>query len=241
MNMRIHEDHEDIEDKNENKKNDGIDANNAVFNIETLTLEERLKAILLSHRALIKIAVMTSFVSLMLTILTVVVFFSSHPKTDYFATTTDGKIFKLSPLSSPIESDGAVEGFAGRALTDTFTFDYVNVKHQISSLGDSYTPDAFTKIKQDLGKSGGIANEAVQNKWIVTATLMAAPELIHKGLLPKSSTYGWRMRYPLMITYQTEEKTSSQRYYADVTVIRVAQKNNPRGIAIANLQLTMME
>ena len=218
-----------------------MDANNAVFNIETLTLEERLKAILLSHRALIKIAVMASLVSLILVILTSVVFFSAHVKNNYFATTTDGQLFKLSPLSSPIESDQAVEGFAGHALTDTFTFDYVNVKHQISSRGNFYTPDAFTQIKKDLGNSGGIANEAVKNKWIVKATLMAAPELIHKGLLPKSSTYGWRMSFPLMITYQTEEKTSSQQYTADVTVIRVNQKNNPSGIAIANLQLMMKE
>ena len=217
------------------------DMNAEVFNHPTLTLEERLKAILLSHRALIKISVMASFVSMILAIIALVILLGSHTENHYFATTTDGKLFRLLPLSSPIESDQAVESFAGRSLTDTFTFDYVNIKHQISGLGDSYTSDAFTQIKQDLGKSGGIASEAVKNKWIVTATLMAAPELIHKGLLPKSSTFGWRMRYPLMITYQTEEKTSSQRYYADVTVIRVDQRNNPRGIAIANLQLTMME
>lgn len=241
MNLRDNEEIKENRESEESKKSKKSDGNDAVFNIHTLTLEERLKAIILSHRAAIKVSVMTSFVSMMLVIITSIVLLSTHTKRDYFATTTDGRIFRLSPLSSPIESDQAVEGFAGRALTDTFTFDYVSVKHQISSLADSYTPDAFTQIKKDLGKSGGIANEAVQNKWIVAATLMAAPELIHKGLLPKSSTYGWRMQFPLMITYQTEEKTSSQQYNADVTVIRVDQKNNPRGIAITNLQLTMKE
>jgi hypothetical protein len=43
-----------------------------------------------------------------------------------------------------------------------------------------------------------------------------------------------------MITYQSEVQTSSQRYYADVTVVRVDQKNNPHGVSIAKLQLVTM-
>ncbi len=213
---------------------------NTVFENNTLTLEERLKAIILSHRAAIKVSLMMSAATLMLVILVGVLVFTKTTDVKYFATTADGRIFRLMPLSNPIESDQAIEAFAGRALTNTFTFDYVNYQKQMADVAESYTSDAFTQIKLSLEKKGGIVSEAVNNKWVVTGNLMAAPQLIHKGLVPNTDTYGWRMRFPLLITYQSEEKTSSARYYADITVVRVDQRNNLRGIEIANLQLVSM-
>lgn len=213
---------------------------NEVFLNNSLTVEQRLHAIIVSHRALIKISLITSLTAFVLTILVGALFFSSHTKNYYFATTTTGQLFRLSPLSTPIESDQAVEGFTVNMITDTFTFDYVNYKTQIDKLSGNYTPDAFEILKKDLEAKGGIAAEAVNNKWIVSATVMAAPELIRKGLLPNTKIFGWKMRLPIMITYQSEEQTSSQRYYADVTVVRVDQKNNPHGVSIAKLQLVTM-
>jgi intracellular multiplication protein IcmL len=215
-------------------------AENEVFKNNSLTVEQRVHAIIFSHRAAVKISLITSLTALILTILACALFFGSHTKNYYFATTTTGQLFRLSPLSTPIESDPAVEGFTVNMLTNTFTFDYVNYKSQIDKLSENYTSDAFTLLKKDLETKGGIVAEAVNNKWIVTATVMASPELIHKGLLPNTKIFGWKMRVPIMITYQNEEQTSSQRYYADVTVMRVDQKNNPHGVAIANLQLVMM-
>lgn len=225
---------------NETKKNDSRNSENDVFMNPSLTVEQRLHAIIVSHRALIKISVITSLISLILVVLLGIVIFASHTKNYYFATTTTGQLFRLSPLTTPIESDEAVEGFTADAVRNTFTFDYVNFKNQIDKLSENYTSEAFSLVKKDLETKGGIASEAIKNKWIVSSMVMASPELLHKGLVPNTNVYGWKMRVPVMITYQSEEQTSSQRYYADVTVVRVDQKNNPHGIAIANLQLVAM-
>jgi len=209
-------------------------------NIQSLTLEQRLEAIIFSQRAAIKVSSLLALALLIAVILVCVLLFNRTTDIKYFATSADGRIIRLSPLSAPIESDQAIASFASRTLTDTFTFDYVNYQKQIAEVANSYTADAFTQIKTDLAKNGGVMEEAIKNKWIVTGTLIAAPQVIQKGIEPSSKAYGWRFHIPLMITYQSEEKTSVARYTADVTAIRVDQRNNPRGIEISKLTLIPM-
>lgn len=207
--------------------------------IHLLTQQERLKAVIYSHRMAVlsvTIAICTLFISVSINLTQWI--YVRHTHNTYFATTNDGRIFQLMPLSVPIQSDNAVAGFAGRAITDTFTFDYVNYKKSMASVANNYTPAAFTEIKQNLAGRDGLVRQAKTNSWIVTATLMSAPQLVNKGFLPNTKTYAWRLIFPAMLTFQTENETSSERYTADVTVVRVDQKNNPRGIAIAKLSLT---
>jgi len=205
--------------------------------LEILTSEKRLEVVVKSHTTLVKISLALALITLLTVISLCVVVIKLSPKNHYFASTSDGRIVQLTPLNEPLLSLQAVEDFAGRAISNTFTFDYANYKTQITQNITSFTPDAFSQIKSNLESSQGIVTEAVKNSWAVTTNVMAAPSVPMQGKMPDGQ-YGWRLIFPVRITFQSETNVRTARYTADVVVVRESQKDNPKGIAISKLTLT---
>jgi intracellular multiplication protein IcmL len=205
--------------------------------LEILTSEKRLEVVVRSHTTLIKISLAFALITLLTVISLCVVIFKLSPTNHYFATTSDGRIVQLTPLDEPLLSLQAVEDFAGRAISNTFTFDYANYKTQITNNINSFTSVAFSQIKENLESQQGIATEAVKNSWAVTTNIMSAPSVPMKGKMP-NGRYGWRFIFPVRMSFQSETNVRSSRYTADVIVVRESQKDNPKGIAISKLTLT---
>ena len=205
--------------------------------LEILTSEKRLESVVRSHTALIKVTLAFAVIALLTVISLCFVVIKFSPKNRYFASTSDGRIVKLTPLSEPMLSLQAVEDFAGRAISNTFTFDYANYKTQITQNSPSFTAEAFSQIKKNLEAEQGIAQEAVKNSWAVTANVIAAPTVAMQGKMP-NGRYGWRLIFPVRMTFQSETTVRTARYTVDVIVVREKQKNNPKGIVISNLNLS---
>lgn len=204
---------------------------------ELLTVEQKLTGIFLSHRALIKIAVMSCGIALLAVTGLFICLLQKKPENRYFASTVDGKLFETKALSEPLLSKQAVEGFAGQTLTQTFTFDFINFKSQLETVADRYTAEALTAIRDSLQQEDGLVTKAVTHKWIVKALITAAPTLLQSGFLPHTKTFAWRLEFPLLLTYYQDNTSSTQRFTVRVTVSRVDERNNPRGIAISTIQL----
>ncbi len=205
--------------------------------LEILTSEKRLEVIVKSHTTLVKISLALAMIALFTVISLCVVVVKLSPKNHYFASTDDGRIVQLTPLNEPLLSLQAVEDFAGRAISNTFTFDYANYTTQMTANITSFTTEAFSQIKANVESPQGIVTEAVKNSWAVTTNVMSAPQVPMQGKMP-GGQYGWRLIFPVRITFQSENQVRSSRYTVDVVVVRENQKDNPKGIAIAKLTLT---
>jgi intracellular multiplication protein IcmL len=206
--------------------------------LHILTSRERLKAVIQSHTALIKIAVMLTYITAALVTISLIFVVKMEPKNQYFASSNDGRIVKLVPMNRPLMSLQGVENFAAKAISNTFTFDYANYQKQMTANANSFTNTAFSDIKKALQGNDGIISETLKNNWVVTANVMAAPQVVKQGEIGKTGIYGWRLIYPVTMTFQNEHDTRSSRYTVDVVVVRVNQKNHPRGVAIQKLTLT---
>ncbi len=209
----------------------------SALELDILTSSKRLEVVVKSHTTLVKISIALAFITVLTVVTLCTVVAKLSPHNQYFATTGDGRIVELTPLNEPLLSLQAVEDFAGRAISNTFTFDYANYRKDITQNTASYTPDAFSQIKANLESSSGIVTEAVKNNWVVTTNVMAAPSVSKQGVR-KSGQYSWRLIFPVMMTFQSETNVRSSRYTVDVVVTRVSQKDNPKGIAIEKLLLT---
>lgn len=222
------------EQKKQNKQNKQPET---VIEWAIASNEKRLQGVVRSHNALIKITLMSVLITLLLAVSLGITVIKLAPHNQYFATTSDGRLVKLTPLDEALLSLPAVEEFAGRAISNTFTFDYANYARQISANSDSYTTQAFDQIKSTLEGGQGIVTQAIAHNWVVTTTVMAAPTLAHQGQLP-SGHYGWRLIFLVRITFQSESQVHASRYTASVIVTRVNQTDNPKGVAISQLTLT---
>ena len=231
MNKTKDKTQETIPEKNKKSELNGAE-------LATMTTEERIKAITKSHSTLIKISLVLAVISILCVVSLFVVIIQRKPEPKYFASTTDGRILPLVALDQPLLSLASVESFAGKAISQLFTFDYVNYQQQMTEHADDFTSEAFTEIKNTLQNNDGLLTEAIKNNWVVTATIMSAPQVVNQGEIGKSGVYGWRLIYPVMMTFQSEHSRQSARYTADVIVIRVKQTDNPTGIAIKSLILS---
>lgn len=156
------------------------------------------------------------------------------PAPKYFATDSQGRLVPIIPLDQPNLSSAAVSQWVNLAVVSSFTFDFVNYRTQLEAVSPYYTPEAWQNFLEELKSSGNLST-VISNRMVVSAVATGAPVITREGYIDK--VYAWRIRMPLLITYQGTQVTQ-QNVMASVLVVRVSTLTNPKGIAIAQLVLT---
>jgi len=200
--------------------------------------DTKLETIVRSHRALVLLSFALALISLITAISTCFFSLKAKGQNIYFATTTDGKLIPLKPIEQPLMATSEVIDFGSKVISHTFSFDYVDYQREITANTGDFTDRAFMDIKQELMGNNGIINETLKNNWLVSTHVLAAPQVVKEGLIDDTKTYGWRLIYPVNMTFQNEKTIHTSNYSADVLIIRVDQKNNPKGIAVSRITLS---
>lgn len=152
------------------------------------------------------------------------------PEPKYFATSIDGHVMPLYPLSQPNQSDSAVVRWANQAAIAAFTYNFVNWHAEIEAASGFFTADGWTAFLSTLKQSNNIA-AVTAKKLIVTAVATGAPVILQKGIL--NGRYSWRIQLPLLVTFQSASEFAQQNNVITMLITRVDPLNSPRGIGIA--------
>lgn len=152
------------------------------------------------------------------------------PAPKYFATSINGRITPLFPLSEPNQSDSAVLQWANQAAIAAFTYNFVNYRSELQASSGFFTSDGWNQFLTALQQSNNL--DAVKaKKLIVSAVATRAPIILQKGLL--NGRYAWRVQMPILVTYQSASEFSQQNNVVTMLITRVSTLNSPRGIGIA--------
>jgi intracellular multiplication protein IcmL len=180
-----------------------------------------------------KLILIALLISIILnTVLAYSIFYSytNPPKPKYFATSSNGRITKLYPLSAPNLSDAAVLQWATRASLAAFSYNFVNFRSELQAASGFFTPSGWTQFLNALTESNNL--EAVKSKkLVVSAVARRTPVIITKGIV--NGNYSWVIEVPLLITYQSGSDYSQTRDTVSLTVQRVSTLNSPQGIGIS--------
>lgn len=152
------------------------------------------------------------------------------PAPKYFATTIDGKIIPLVPLSEPNMPNSAVLLWANQAATASFTYDFVNYRQALQSASNYFTPDGWRDFLGALTSSNNL-NAVITKKLVVSSAATGAPVILQQGLL--GGTYAWRVQMPMVVTYQSASQVAQQNVMVTMLVVRVSTLNSSRGVGIA--------
>ena len=158
----------------------------------------------------------------------------THPPTpEYFATTADGRLIPLIPISEPYVPQEVLLTWAAQAVTTAYTLDYVHQKEQLSAMRDLFTAQGFNSHRQAL-ESAGLWT-AVAERRLVTQVVPTAPPLVtNQGVI--GGRYAWKVEVPIKITYQGASSVSlPQDNIAEVLIVRMPTHELPRGYAIHQL------
>ena len=180
------------------------------------------------QRKLVIALIISLLVNSMLAIM--LIYLMSHPPAPkYFATSINGRITPLFPLTEPNQSDSAILQWANQAAIAAFTYNFVNYRDELQASSGFFTADGWNQFLTALQQSNNL--EAVKaKKLIVSAVATRAPIILQKGLL--NGRYSWRIQMPLLVTYQSASEFSQQNNVVTMLVTRVSTPNSPRGIGI---------
>lgn len=155
-----------------------------------------------------------------------------QPVYKYFATDRDGRIQPITPIDQPIGSEAEVSNWVANAVVRAYTFDFANWRSQLSAARENFTPQGWKGFEAAL-KDSGVLQTVLEKKYVTTAVPTGAPVLINQGMV--EGHYAWRFQMPLLVTYQSSEKTVPQNLMVNIFVVRQSEMVNPRGLGIAQL------
>ncbi len=155
------------------------------------------------------------------------------PLPEYFATTADGRLIPLVPISEPYVPNEVLLTWTTQAVTKAYTFDYVHQKQQLSEMRELFTAQGFNSHRKALADSG--LWTTVEERRLVTQVVATAPPVVtNQGVL--ANRYVWRLEVPIKMSYQGASSLSPpQENVVEVLVVRVPTHELPRGYAIHQL------
>jgi intracellular multiplication protein IcmL len=152
-----------------------------------------------------------------------------QPENRYFATTEDGRVVPMVPLSEPNLSRPALLSWAAQAATETMTFGFHDYRRRLQESSRHFTRPGWSSFVKALQDSGII--EAVEaNRQVVSTAPRSAPTILSEGIM--NGVYQWLVEMPLMVTYQYGQQQRNVSMNVRLTIVRVPKLESPNGVGI---------
>jgi hypothetical protein len=134
-------------------------------------------------------------------------------------------------MDRPVISGSHVERWASRALSDTLTFDFVNVDTRLSAAGVYYTPAAQQSMQAAIAKDKII--ETVKASHLTVALTPTSPPRIVKPPYAINGVMYWELEAPVILTYTGASKQEARGMIIRLRIKEVPATETPDGLEIA--------
>lgn len=151
-----------------------------------------------------------------------------QPLPPFSAKDQTGKSMQLVAYRQPNLLSDTLLRWAGKGATLAYTFDYVNYNKQLNEARPYFTEDGWRDYQSSVSD---LIDTIVQNQLIVNGVISAPPVIVNQGDYPGQG-YIWRVQIPFLVTYQSANATSLQRFTVVLTLVHVPTTINPQGIGI---------
>jgi intracellular multiplication protein IcmL len=155
----------------------------------------------------------------------------NRPEPKYFATTVDGRIMPLFPLSDPMLSPGELLQWAHGAAISAYTYNFVNYRDAMQQLQNQFTPDGWRYYEDALRVSRNL-EMVIAKKLVVSAVATGTPVILDQAII--DGRYSWKVQIPLLISYQSPNEQTQKPVIVMMIISRVPTVDMPKGIAIVS-------
>jgi intracellular multiplication protein IcmL len=154
----------------------------------------------------------------------------SHPtKPAYFATTREGRITPLYALNQPIISQSELLQWSIRAVISSYSFNFVEYEKQFQQSRVFFSPQGWDYFMGALRSSRNLET-VIKKKLVATAVPTGSAIIVNRGVI--NNRYTWKVRVPVLVTYQSASTRFTQALVVTMIIQRVPLVNDPKGIAI---------
>lgn len=159
-------------------------------------------------------------------------YYWTHPEEPkYFATTADGRIILLHPLSDPVLSDDTVLQWSSNAVRKAFNLDYVHWRDQLQEASNNFTSDGWKWFLNSL-KSTNNLQTLTDLQMVSNAEITGAPQIQQKAII--DGHHAWKVKMPVLVTYTSPGHTINMPMEVTLIVIRMPVQDYAQQIAINN-------
>lgn len=156
---------------------------------------------------------------------------ANRPEPRYFATTVDGRIMPLFPLSEAMLSPAELLQWANRASVAAYTYNFVNYRDAMQQLQNQFTPDGW-RYYEDALKSSRSLELIIAKKLVVSAVPTGTPVILDQAVI--DGRYSWKVQIPLLVSYQSPNEQTQKPVVVTMIISRVPTVDKPKGIAIVS-------
>ncbi len=154
------------------------------------------------YRLLLRISLIQMAVIILLVVSLVGMALTVKTRQVFFATTSDGRIIPIVPLSEEFRSQAEVVTWAASTAQNIMRFDYADYRARLQQVATNFTPTGWDSFNKALKDSNIL--EAVQaRKLVVTLAVNAAPEITNAGI--RNGVYSWDVQFPVTIKFDGAE------------------------------------
>ncbi len=155
----------------------------------------------------------------------------NRPEPRYFATTVDGRIMQLFPLSESMLSPGELLQWAHRAAIAAYTYNFVNYRDAMQQLQNQFTPAGW-KYYEDALKVSRNLEMVIAKKLVVSSVATGTPIILDQAVI--DGRYSWKVQIPLLVSYQSPNEQTQKPVIVMMIISRVPTVDMPKGIAIVS-------
>jgi hypothetical protein len=162
---------------------------------------------------------------------------TSTVKFRYLMTKPDGRLMTLVPLQRPNMDDSEVAKWTVDSVTRVNTFDFANYRQQFSFAQTILTGIGWEGYEKALKDSGNFV-AVLEGRYVTTAVPTGPATVVNLGLArgaDGSERYMWQVNFPMVITYRSSVRSTSQDLSVSVTVVRMPEFINPSGLGIRQI------
>lgn len=182
------------------------------------------------YRMALRVAVIQSFIIVLLVGAMYFVVHIHQPEDRYFATTVDGRLIPMVGLDQPNLSDPALLSWAAQAATETMTFGFSDYRRRLQEASRHFTKQGWAAFSKELADIKLI--ETVESQYLLTTAIpSAAPQILEERIV--GGRYQWVVQIPLIITYQSKDNKRDDRWMVTLVIVRVPRLESPNGVGIA--------
>lgn len=181
------------------------------------------------YRNLLRLAVLQSLIILGLVGGMYFVIQVHQPENRYFATTEDGRLVPMVALNEPNLSTPALMSWVAQAATEVMTFGFNDYRRRLQEASRNFTRRGWESFTSALQRSR-IIEMVETNQQVVTAAPQGAPVLQSEGVV--AGRYQWVVQVPLVVTYQSGNRTKNDNLLISVVIVRVPRLETPNGVGI---------
>lgn len=152
-----------------------------------------------------------------------------QPENRYFATTEDGRLIPMVPLSQPNLSTPALLSWSAQAATEVMTFGFNDYRRRLQEASRNFTRRGWQSFTTALQQSR-ILEMVEANQQVVFAVPQGAPVLDQEGIV--NGRYQWVVQIPMTFTYQSGNRKNSDNVLVTAVIVRVPRLESPNGVGI---------